>query len=103
MQRFPVLHLDGGALLIRQIRPDDARERRGGFVAPVLAVFPGMVDLIEQFLFLRLELVQLGVEFAVLGQVDGRRMIEIGNRAVQRLDVALGQAHHFPDVLQFVA
>jgi len=47
--------------------------------------------------------VQLDSKLSVLGQVDGWRMIECGERAVQRMDVALGQAHHFPDVLQLVA
>jgi len=47
--------------------------------------------------------VQLDGELSVLGQVDGWRMIERGKRAVERMDVALGQAHHFPDVLQLVA
>lgn len=103
MQRFAMLHLDGGALLVGQIRADGAHERRGRLVAAGLAVLPGMVDLIEQFLFLGLQLVQLDGELAVLGQVDGRRMVERGERAVERLDVALGQPHHLPDVLQLVA
>jgi len=47
--------------------------------------------------------VQLARKLAVLGQIDGRRMIERGERAVQRVDIALGQAHYFPDVLQLVA
>lgn len=46
---------------------------------------------------------QLDGEIAVLGQIDGRRVIERGKRTVQSVDVALGQAHHFPDVLQLVA
>lgn len=103
VQRLAVLHLDGGALLVGQERPDGARERRGRLVAPGLAVLPGMVHLFEQFLFLGLELVQLDGQLAVLGQVYGRRMVERGERAVERVYVALGQTHHLPDVLQLVA
>jgi hypothetical protein len=62
-----------------------------------------MVNLIEKFLFLGFEIMQFDSELAVLGQVDRRRMVKGGERAVQRLDIAFGQAHHFPDVLQLVA
>lgn len=62
-----------------------------------------MVDLIEQFLFFGFELVQLDGELAVLRQVNLGRMVEGGKRTVERLDVALGQAHYLSDVLQLVA
>lgn len=103
VQRFVVLHLDCSALFVRQMRPYYTHGWRGRLVTPGLAVFPGMVDLVEQLLFFGFELVQLDGKLAILSQVDGRRMVESRERAVQSLDVTLGQAHHFPHVLQFVA
>jgi len=103
MQCLAVLHLDGSALFVGQVRTDGAHERRGRLVAAGLAVLPGVIHQVEQLLLLGLELVQLDGKLAVLGQVDGRRTVERGERAVQRLDVALGQAHHLPHVLQLVA
>lgn len=110
VQRFAVLHLDGGALLVGQIRPDGADERRRRFVAAAAPgvrrrlagpVFLWMVHLIQQFLFLGLELVQLDGQFPVLGLVD--RVFQVGEHAVQRVDVASGQPDHLLHVLQLVA
>jgi len=62
-----------------------------------------MVDLVKKLLLFGFQLVQLDGQLAVLGQIDRRRMIERGERTVQRVNIAFGQAHHFPDVLQLVA
>lgn len=39
----------------------------------------------------------------MLGQVNGRRMVTGGDRAVQHVHVAFGQTQHFSDVLQLIA